>query len=85
MKKIGIIINQNKDRDLHYTRKLSKSIIESGGIVYIDNKYKDHNFIKGVVLADEKQILENAEIIISLGGDGTLINVARKVYDYNKL
>lgn len=79
MKRIGIFTNRDKDKDLKYTKLLAESITMQGGEVIIPSDLAKDIGIKSKY-EDEKEFLNNSEIIISLGGDGTFLKAARKVY-----
>lgn len=79
MKRIGIFTNRDKDKDLKYTKLLAESIAMQGGEVIIPSDLAKDIGIKSKY-EDEKEFLNNSEIIISLGGDGTFLKAARKVY-----
>ena len=75
--KIGIIPNLNKDKDLNITRSIlywfaSKEIellLESEIAKKLD--YKNEGFSRDVMYA-------TSDVIIVLGGDGTILNIARQ-------
>lgn len=71
MKHFHIITNEIKDKDLAITRKLQSIINKHGGSSHVFLCNKD-----GI----EKQ-KANADFVLVLGGDGTLLSVAREVAD----
>lgn len=71
MKHFHIITNEIKDKDLAITKKLQKIIEEHDGSSYVF--LCNQNGI-------EKQTA-NADCVLVLGGDGTLLSVAREVAD----
>lgn len=80
MKKIGIIPNIEKDLDLFYTKKVIKTIVGLGGRALISN---DVSKLIGETCAESynrEELIGNAELVICLGGDGSFLKVARKVY-----
>ena len=74
MKKFVLIVNACKDRNLKETRSLCSYIKTRGGscryIVSVDEQEKIHK-------VQAKDIPEETECILVLGGDGTLIRAAR--------
>lgn len=79
MKTIGVIVNNEKDPGLKYTELLVKSINKRDGAVKVSSEIakgigkKDENL-------DEEAVLNNSDILICLGGDGTFLKVARRAY-----
>ncbi len=74
MKNFHIITNETKDKDLVVTRKLQEIIADQGGtsqVVLFDVKSN------GRCLTEEA-FLEEADCALVLGGDGTLLRVARE-------
>lgn len=71
MKKIGFITNIDKDPNLLYTNELVHWIKSKGCEILVTD------FVDGGV-ADIDEVYTNADFIIVLGGDGTILRVARK-------
>lgn len=69
MKNIGLVINKTKDTNLSYTKLLIEKIKEYGMNVEI--------------LKDEKRA-KAQDLIISIGGDGTLLKTSKVGSKYNK-
>lgn len=70
MKKFYIITNTDKDVDNKVTKKV-ESILHNLG----------SETIRGIAIHGEYQVPNDIECIITLGGDGTLINAARILYE----
>lgn len=74
---IGIITNLEKDKDLLVTKKIIKWLEERNVKVIFDEKM----CLQLEITKDKfcnKDIFRNSDIVIVLGGDGTLLNVARQ-------
>lgn len=75
MKNIGINVNSSKDENNdildHVLRILKKNFPESQFHMYKD----------GVGLENSKD--KKLDVLITLGGDGTILRAARKIYKYN--
>ncbi|MDD4493387.1 MAG: NAD(+)/NADH kinase [Eubacteriales bacterium] len=82
MKKIGLYVNTEKDRDLLYTKKISEILLQYGFEVVISDETasKLQESTRGIKGGD---ILSNSDLIISLGGDGTFLRVARMTFGMN--
>lgn len=79
MNNFGIIVNKDKDDGLKYTRKLIESIHSRGGKVKLASDIARKLGVEDNGL-DEMRVIEGSDVIICLGGDGTFLKVARKVY-----
>lgn len=79
MRRIGIITNEQKDKDLRFTRMLVESIAANGGHVKIQSDIADRLGIKDEKL-DEEAVLSESDVMICLGGDGTFLKVSRKAH-----
>ncbi len=79
MKTFGIIVNKDKDEGLIYTKKLIESIRSRGGKVRVSSDIaRELGFADNGL--DEISVIDGSDIIVCLGGDGTFLKVARKVY-----
>ncbi|HHU63183.1 MAG TPA: NAD(+)/NADH kinase [Clostridiales bacterium] len=77
---IGIIPNLEKDNDLLLTEQLINCLQSRGIDVLIPQSIKNAHFRNLKVDApNTSTIYKDSDIIIVLGGDGTLLNVARQV------
>jgi NAD+ kinase len=74
---IGIISNLDKDRDQSITKQVISWLEERNVQVYFDEKISSELALIKDNYCDE-HIFKNSDIIIVLGGDGTLLNVARQ-------
>ncbi|MCX8131976.1 MAG: NAD(+)/NADH kinase [Clostridia bacterium] len=82
MKSIGVVTNREKDQNLKYTKILVESILEMGGNIKIVSDIAEELGINGGY-ADETEALYASDIVVCLGGDGTFLKAARKIYDRN--
>lgn len=79
MKRIGIYTNKDKDKDLTFTKLLMESIVSMGGDAFLLSDLSDETDTKNSgIIGDER--LNQCEVVFSLGGDGTFLKAARKVY-----
>lgn len=79
MKKIGIITNEDKDRDFTYTRLLAESIKRHGGSPLMTDVLSEASSA-GVPCGSEQDLIDSCDYLVCLGGDGTFLKAARKVY-----
>ena len=76
MKRIAVIPNNSKDIGLVNTKRLVE-FLNGKAEIYIDEAYSVLGL--NVNYVAESEILDNAEYLIVLGGDGTLLQAARDV------
>ncbi len=79
MKSIGIITNSDRDENFIYTNILADSIIKRGGKVMVTDELSV-KACKSIPCGDIEGVVNNSDLIICLGGDGTFLKTARKVY-----
>lgn len=77
MKKIGIFLNEVKDKRLEVTKLLVKSLTDRGVQALIP-VYTAKMIGREDTGIEVDKLFSESEIILSLGGDGTFLRVARK-------
>jgi len=76
--KVGLIVNNEKDKCLEITRKLIHYLRESNIEVLVSNEIAENlSDIKGINTFSPPY--KNIDMVFSLGGDGTLLRAARLV------
>lgn len=81
MKKIGFVTNIDKDPDLIHTRELALWAIEKGCQVLLNLSLSKRLNI-GEPMNSTDEIYEKSDFVVVLGGDGTILRVARKAAIY---
>lgn len=79
MKNIGIITNVERDTNLTYTRLLVDSIVRHGGKAIMSSELATKSGV-GMSCGDEDDMIANSELVVCLGGDGTFLKAARRIY-----
>lgn len=79
MKRIGIITNADKDKDFTYTKLLAESIKRHGGSPMMADTLSEASSA-GVACGSEQDMIDSCDYLICLGGDGTFLKAARKIY-----
>ena len=82
--KIGIIVNETRDRGLAVARNLAGLVFARGGNAVLTVGAEPEAFacphdLRGIFSAD-RSALVGCDVLISLGGDGTLIKSARETF-----
>jgi len=80
-KTMGIIVNREKEGALQYARHMVQWLEEKENRVLVTN-WLGKRIHRHDLLADKKQMGENSDLVISLGGDGTLCRAARDFAPY---
>ncbi len=80
MKRIGIITNTDKDIDYTYTRLLAESITKRGGSALMSDMLAEASGV-GTHCGRDEDLVSSCDLLVCLGGDGTLLKAARGIYD----
>ena len=80
MKKILFVANLKKDKDLMHSKKIINSLFEKGIKIFVDAEELVFANKTELVSLDE---LKTIDLMIVLGGDGTILTYARKYQKYN--
>lgn len=81
MLKVGIFVNREKDEGFKFTKDIIKWLLNNGFIVYIEYDLNIYN--NNLNIVDKDLMYSNSDFIIVLGGDGTILGVARDLIRYN--
>lgn len=78
--KVGLSVNEKRDKGLQITRKVIDCIQKYNMTPLLSKPVaKAVGYAEGY---DEAQLYKDSTFVVSLGGDGTLLNTARSVYRY---
>lgn len=79
--KIGFITNTDKDVDFSYTGEMIKCVIENGCVPVVCQQGSKN--IPGAVFKTKEEMYNQVSFVVVLGGDGTILRVARTAAKYN--
>ncbi len=82
MKYIGIFVNRTRDVDLFYTREVVRALQSRGKTVLLDEDYSGEANLEAEFVS-HKKMLETAQMIIALGGDGTILKIIGDAAEHN--
>ncbi len=74
--KFYIIPNKQKDAGLRVTREVMALLLGEGGTIYISSSFSDLKQ-DGVLFLKEGELPADAECVITIGGDGTVLDASR--------
>jgi NAD+ kinase len=78
LKKIAIIPNRGKETWYETTILLIDKLHQYGCVVYLENNFKDIiGLKKSVEYRHQDKLLEDVDLLITLGGDGTLLRASK--------
>ncbi|HNR03459.1 MAG TPA: NAD(+)/NADH kinase [Bacillota bacterium] len=80
--KLGIIPNINKDKDLNVTRSILLWFANKDAVLMLESDIAEKLGYKNSGFSREK-IYSSSDVVIVLGGDGTLLNIARQSARYD--
>lgn len=80
--KIAIIINFSKQNALSIAEESINLLLNSGAEVLLTKEF-ENNFPKTLAV-DEESLYALADILVVIGGDGTIIHTAKKAAEYSK-
>ena len=83
MRNVAIVPVVREPEDSIYTCKAVQQFIKNGVTVWMENVHNGEPYTDNVVLAQGDSVFKNAELIVVLGGDGTILRAAEQALNYN--
>jgi len=84
-KRVVLCPNPFRDRGLECTRATADLLKSAGfdvSVCLIDERWKDIA-MQGVEIEDFESIVDDATLVVTLGGDGTILHTARRLIGHN--
>lgn len=82
--KISVIPNLSRDSNLEITNNICKNLIDTGTDVVVPSSLKDRIFTDKVSFSDYKSCFDFSDIVIAVGGDGSIIHTAKEAAKFHK-
>ncbi len=83
MRKVGLIPNREKDKDYALTKRLAKYLLANGCFPMLKPEIANSIGLEAHSCSLD-EIFQTSDFIISLGGDGTLLGVGRRVAKFER-
>lgn len=80
--KIAIIINSSKENAIPIAKESINILSGCGAEILLTEEFK--NQFQNVQIIDEEKLYSLADIVIVIGGDGTIIHTAKKAAEFSK-
>ena len=80
---VGLIGNPNQVVKSGIVRKTARLIADSGREVFLDQSVIGNSRITGVIFPDALELAQASDLLIVIGGDGTVLRVARETAGSN--
>ena len=76
MKYIGIIVNKKKDQNLKCFKHLAEILCDAGFTPVVSNEFRSVLHENKYIKTSLEEMFKMSSLVITLGGDGTLLNIA---------
>ena len=83
MKKIGIYVNLQRDPNLEATRLCAKELLSRGQEVLVDCEFENTLGVSGAIFMPFDEIMASSDLIVALGGDGTILKISGDAAKHN--
>jgi len=81
MKRIALIPNALRDIGLEETKRLAGLLFNLGKTVFMEERFQNES-LQHVTFASINDMMQNAQLAIVLGGDGTILDIAPQAAQY---
>ncbi len=80
---IYIIVNSDKEKAIEYAQNIS-AFLKQNNVKVITDKKHEKKFSADFHFDNQKELFENCDLVIAIGGDGTILNSAKTAVEYSK-
>jgi len=84
MKIVGIVPNKPKDPEFEAVKELAEHLIKKGITPAIEERFAKESGLEDYAV-DEEAIYRDSDLVVLLGGDGTILGIINKVRQYETL
>lgn len=81
---IGIVINNSKPKAVEYSEKVINKLLKNNVTPVLTSDSTIHSSEKVIIVKDIKELAKISDIIITIGGDGTIIHTAKHASFFDK-
>jgi NAD+ kinase len=75
--KIAVIPGEEKDKGFEFTRQICRQLLNYDAEILAQASHKDGIAFGGISYLDEAAIYGSADVVIAVGGDGTILHTAK--------
>lgn len=83
MKRVAVVPVIRKEEDITYTLQTVAAFLKNGAEVWMDAKHSTQPYASGANFASGDMLYEKCDLIVSLGGDGSILRAAENALKFD--
>lgn len=83
MQRISLFVNKSRDTELSATKEIISLLKKYNKTIILDISLKDELDITDLLFATGDGLFEESDLVIALGGDGTILKTVNQAANYN--
>ncbi len=83
MKRVAILPTIRREKDDIYIEQTVARFLQNGAEVRMENAFADGTYADGVQYASMDAVCQNSDLIVALGGDGSILRAAQNALRYD--
>ena len=83
MKRIAILPTIRKEKDMEYTKQTIACFLKHDAKVWMEDSFSKEAYAAGASFASAEDVYRQCELIVVLGGDGSILRAAQIALRYN--